>query len=245
MGSRAILFISVLLFLGCGTHKKISSDGSAIDPSDLRSPLRDFSLLEIKGKLVSSSLPTVNFTARNIQDSIIWVQGKVLGIEAFRAKMDRDSVVVINRLERTYAIGDYTVLSDWLGFDVDFGILQSIMVDEKLFPGFSIFKQTKDANLSHVYTASSDYQIEHIYDEKPKAWVMSKVLSENSDTEIDVFYKDYKLFLETVKYPYLRQYIIKNNNIQKAEFELNILEIRSSDEVSTPISIPSHYTPMF
>jgi len=66
---------------------------------------------------------------RIIKDSIIWVNfNQGLGIEIARVMITQDSVKFLNRIHNQYLIADYDFLNNFLNTNIDFGILQSIIL---------------------------------------------------------------------------------------------------------------------
>lgn len=75
------------------------------------------------------------------RDSAIWVSiTPLLGIEMARVLITRDTVKVINRLEKNYFVGDYSYINKRFNVDLEFELLQSLLLgnaiafesDEKL-----------------------------------------------------------------------------------------------------------------
>lgn len=68
------------------------------------------------------------------KDSIMWVSITALGIEAGRALVFPDSVMVIDRLNRKYFVYDYSYLEKLAKIPVSFDQLQNILFGNPLFP---------------------------------------------------------------------------------------------------------------
>jgi len=92
--------------------------------------------LEEKGKKTSFK---ANIRMRN--DSAIWISiTPLLGIEMARVLITKDTVKVINRLNKEYFIGDYGYINEKFNVELEFELLQSLMLgnaipfeaDEKL-----------------------------------------------------------------------------------------------------------------
>jgi hypothetical protein len=67
------------------------------------------------------------------KDSLIWISlTPMLGIEAVRVMISQDSVKLINRLNNTYFIGDYEYVNRFLNTNIDYDILQAIMLGNDL-----------------------------------------------------------------------------------------------------------------
>jgi len=64
-----------------------------------------------------------------VKDSAIWVIfTQDLGIEMARMLITPDSVKFLDRINKKYFIGDYDFVNDFLKTNVDFGVLQSIIL---------------------------------------------------------------------------------------------------------------------
>jgi hypothetical protein len=66
---------------------------------------------------------------RIVKDSAIWISfNQDLGIEMVRLLITEDTVKFIDRINRTYFVGDYAFVNDFLSANIDFGILQSLLL---------------------------------------------------------------------------------------------------------------------
>jgi hypothetical protein len=66
---------------------------------------------------------------RIVKDSLIWVTfGQDLGIEMARLMITQDSVKFLDRFNKKYFVGDYKFVNEFLKTNIDFGILQSIIL---------------------------------------------------------------------------------------------------------------------
>ena len=63
------------------------------------------------------------------KDSLIWVSiTPALGIEIVRMVITTDSIKYINRFNKEYFVGDYALVSRFLRINIDFDILQSLIL---------------------------------------------------------------------------------------------------------------------
>jgi hypothetical protein len=63
------------------------------------------------------------------RDSLIWVSiTPALGIEVARVMITRDSVKVMNRIDRNYFIGDYEYINKRFNLELEFNTIQAILV---------------------------------------------------------------------------------------------------------------------
>jgi hypothetical protein len=63
------------------------------------------------------------------KDSIIWINvSPGLGIEAMRAKITPDSIVVVDKIKKQYVVYDFKTLSQRYNFEIDFQLLQNLLL---------------------------------------------------------------------------------------------------------------------
>jgi hypothetical protein len=92
---------------------------------------------------------------RVIRDSAIWVSiSPALGIEMIRLLVTSDSVKYINRIEKSYFVGDYALLWKFLETNVDFDILQAlVMGNDFQFYENASFRATVDGREYRLSTS--------------------------------------------------------------------------------------------
>jgi hypothetical protein len=66
---------------------------------------------------------------RICKDSLIWVSiTPAMGIEMIRLVISNDSIKFINRFNKTYFLGDFALVNQFMQTNVDFDILQSFII---------------------------------------------------------------------------------------------------------------------
>lgn len=136
-----LLMLLMIFGTGCSSSRKV-----------LRTPPPEQSAAELTGKLKTHELPYEWFAAkfsaeykknrkensfnghiRIRKDSLIWMSlTPMLGIEALRVVITRDSVKMINRLNDTWFAGDYAWLNRYLGTNIDYDLLQAFLLGHDL-----------------------------------------------------------------------------------------------------------------
>ncbi|MBC8487119.1 MAG: DUF4292 domain-containing protein [Bacteroidetes bacterium] len=89
------------------------------------------------------------------KDSVTWVSfSPALGIEMARLLITADSVKFINRINKNYFLGDYLIVNDFLGSNVDYDVMQSILLGNDLtYYENGKFRATYDSKEYHLVTA--------------------------------------------------------------------------------------------
>ena len=133
MNKQLWLYISVFLLLtACGKKSIGTSSGPVAD--ELAIEDIDFAYLTSSSKIrYSNENQNVSATAniRIRKDSIIWISVTPgFGIEAARGLITRDSITFINRLEKEYSSYSFQELSDKFNFEINYDLLQSVLVGD-------------------------------------------------------------------------------------------------------------------
>ena len=85
--------------------------------------------LKYKG---SAGLPNLNASLRMVKDSIIWISVTKFGIPFAKIIIDQNEVKFYEKLSRTYFIGNFDLISHWLGIEFDFNQIQNLFLGEPL-----------------------------------------------------------------------------------------------------------------
>ena len=140
--NKVTLLLALGLLLGGCARKAVptaSTTGPGTSVSNAEPAVRatntTFQYLNAKGKAqvnMKGNKQSANVTVRLRRDSIIWVSAGLAGFEGVRAVLTRDSVHVMNRLEKTYFSGGYDYLSKLLNVPVSFEQMQALLLGDYL-----------------------------------------------------------------------------------------------------------------
>ena len=77
------------------------------------------------------------------RDSILWISITAVGFEVARARLDKDSVKILNRLEKKYYLYDYAFIKKLAGTTLSLGQIQNLLAGNLLFPPEHYSPQTE------------------------------------------------------------------------------------------------------
>ena len=80
-----------------------------------------------RGKKTSA---TVSIKLRLEKDKTIWMSATKLGIPIAKVKITPNRVMYYEKLQRTYFDGDFSLLSKWLGTELDYEKVQNILLGQ-------------------------------------------------------------------------------------------------------------------
>jgi len=206
--------------------------------------------------LIDSSSNSFTINLKLKKDSVIWMSISKFGIEGARVLITKDSVKLnISFGEKKYFVGDFSYISKLLNADLDFEILQSLLVgnsvafydeDSKLKPGTNNCQYTlgtiRKRKLRRVMekgkelreSAQSIYLI-------PETFKISRILfyEFNPDRSLDVRYSDYSTVDSAEVMPMKMNLIFKG---QKNIFmDATYTKISLNQEQTFPFKIPEGY----
>jgi hypothetical protein len=263
----ALLLLFLALSLGaCKTRQQISfNNGKCIldykNGRTLKENLknREFKLTKIKAKLnvdavVDGADYSFAVTLRMYKDSVIWMSLGKLGIEGARVLITKDSVKFINTLKNTYFKGDYAYISKLLNTELDFEMLQSLLIgnsvsfydeDEKIKPGvddckytlgtvrkFKMRKVEKGKNLREP--AQTIYMV-------PGMFKVARIVfyEFNPDRSFDAKFDGFEQLEDGQLFPMKMIYAIKAQ--KNVNIDIQYSKVNVNEDVSFPFKIPDNY----
>lgn len=262
----ALLFVS-LFFSSCKTRKKITlNNGRCIidfkNARTLTSHLKEkeFKFDRLNAKLsaeaeVDSTSASFTVTLRIKKDSVIWMSISKLGIEGARVLITKDSVKLLNRIKNTFFVGDFAYISKIVNTDLDFELLQSLLVgnsvefydeDEKIKPGIDNCQYTlgtiRKKRLRKVMEKGKELKepAQSIY-MIPETFKIARILfyEFGPDRSFDVRYSEHELKDSTQLFPMKMNYTIKAQ--KNVKIDLAYSKVVLNEEQTFPFKIPENY----
>ncbi len=263
-----ILFVSaILLFLiSCASHRKT-----------IKTPIKEEGVDYLFEKLIENEFKFKTFSARYnieytkkrktfelkgqiriIKDSLIWVSfTQDLGIEMARLLITLDSVKFIDRFHKQYFMGDYDFVNNFLNTNIDFGVLQSIVLgnDFEYYENVK-FKTSIDGGLYRLSTGNRSKLKKYVRNSsdadrvflqsiwlKPENFKITQIkikeLTKDSK-KLHAFYSDFKN-IEGQLFPFNSLYKIETDIPIKLDVEYS--KIVLNQKLKFPFKIPSKYKP--
>lgn len=79
------------------------------------------------------SSQNITVSLRMEKNKTIWIKASLLGITLSKAMLTPDRVQYYERISNTYFDGDFALISDWLGTEIDFEKAQNILLGQSIF----------------------------------------------------------------------------------------------------------------
>ena len=184
---------------------------------------------------------SMNADIRIKKDEIIWINIKFLGIPMAKAMITPTKVSYYEKINNTYFEGDFSMLSNWLGTDLDFNKVQN------LFLGKAIDDLTKDKWVSEVVEKmfklslpnSSDIAKEFYFEGANYLLKKETITQASQNRNLEIRYPSYKeekgMFLPN-------EINIKAEQNNKVTIDIEYKNTTFNENLSYPYSVPSGYT---
>ncbi|TGE21771.1 DUF4292 domain-containing protein [Hymenobacter aquaticus] len=239
-----------LLLSGC-SHKifptKTASTPTPAKGSDLvKAKNLDFRYLKAKGK-IKIDMPTLQQTAnlnlRVRKDSAIWLSVS-LGIEGVRAYITRDSVQVINYLQKEYYAGDYAYLSRLLNVPVTFDRVQALLLGDYLpAQGSTAPKISGEGAMQQVEFQEGNVLITQLIELTRNRVQQIKLAEQQTQNKFTVDFSDFRpLDPSTMPFAYavLVQGQPASGKLATASINYRNVDV-DKERLSFPFSVPKGY----
>ena len=258
----------VITSVGCKTAKKIQA---AVDKKDSTSinitqPVNYDSILVIKNALqdvyskkiefktfsakikveyedVKGKQPNITAYVRAIKDSLIWISGyaTVFNVEAFRILIKKDSVIVLDKINKEVKLRSIDFLQEVTEIPFDFKTLQNLLIGNPIFLDDNVisYKETE----SKILLATLGQYFKHLLtlNKSDRLLVHSKLDDVNivRNRTADITYGDYENN-DGVNFSTSREITVSEKN--KLDVQLNFKQYQFDKELTIVFNIPANYT---
>jgi hypothetical protein len=233
----------------------VSADSGKTDTAAGTSPLTiqevTFDYLTTKSKFsfknAKQDLDNTNVNIRIKKDSLIWLSITGVGFEVARGIISRDSIVFMDKIHKDYFVFGFDQLSRQYNFDLNFDLLQSIIVGNLPFPpptdamamqenGFLLFKQKEGRLNVDNYIADANQKLTRL-----------EALEEPTSSTFSLDYEDFKS-VDSFLFPFsslinvdVRSEKDQNARTTKISLKHSKVEIVKQNP-GFPFSVPGSYT---
>lgn len=133
--------VLAFLLIGCKSKQAVAS-AAAKDTAEITKIINghyangsDFKTLNIKANAKyedASQSHSMNADIRIKKNEIIWINIKILGFPIAKALITPAKVSYYEKINNTYFEGDFSMLSNWLGTDLDFQKVQNLLLGKSI-----------------------------------------------------------------------------------------------------------------
>lgn len=251
MRHSKIAFIIFILSvcIGCGSTKSLTSSGAIKESMTSKQILKEngrqtanFNTLQAKVKIDftdGEKSNGVSVTMRIEKDKVIWLSAP---LGAARAMITPEKVSYYNKLENEYFDGDYSLLSELLGIELDFNKVQNLLLGEMIFGTTDETFLVSNNDVSYVLHPQDQKSVfEILYLFNPGHFKLdSQQLTQSEQKRfLQVDYKTYQLVSKEILPELINIVAVEDNSEVKIDLEYKSISL--NEEVRFPFEIPSDY----
>ncbi len=202
----------------------------------------DFKTLQAKVKIDYSDGDKsngVSVTLRIEKDKVIWLSAP---LGAARAMITPEKVSYYNKLENEYFEGDYSLLSELLGIELDFNKVQNLLLGEMIFDLTDEPYLVSNNEISYVLQPQNQKSIfEIFYLLNPGHFKLdSQQLSQSVEKRfLQVDYKTYQSVNKEIVPELINIVAVEDNAEVKIDLEFKSVSL--NEDIKFPFEIPSGY----
>lgn len=190
------------------------------------------------------------------KDSAIWMSiSPALGIEVARVFITKDSLKFLNRIEGIYFTGDYAYLRELLKTEVNFKMIQSILLGNiYLHYGIGNYITDLDNELCVLSSFKKRKMKKELEVEVPEILTQEIFCSKGLDKVHLMEMKDYRPGRKfSVQYNSWQQFeghvipehvLIIGSAEKSAQIEMEYSKLQINKELNLPFNIPENYVPV-
>lgn len=206
----------------------------------------DFNTFSAKIKLQyedsKGKQPDVNVFLRMQKDSIIWlsINATFLNFEAFRVMINKDSIFIMNKLDKKYSTHPLTYLEQMAHIPLDLKTLQNIIIGNPVFLSENIVSFKKTEN--RILISTIDKIFKNLLTLSASTHLIER--SKLDDVEpamnrtADLSYAGYEPY-EDKSFATYRELTIAEKT--KVDIILNFKQYEFNKELSFPFSVPKNF----
>ena len=245
MNKRILLFTSLIfLFTSC---KKDLFQFNYSEKKRLKIEELEFDYLQAKSKLKYDD-GIQNFSANaNIrirEDSLIWISISSTGVEVIRSIIQKDSIFVIDRINKEYREFSFDSLQRAYNISIDYDMVQGVLIGNLIKARKNNDKILKDEDFFILRQNSDNLTIENFVNSKTMKIEKVNVKEAPSESSMEIKYEDFQMNNE-ILIPYKNSvFLTYNRNNSELISHLNINFSRvviNEKKIKFPFNVPNRY----
>jgi len=185
----------------------------------------------------------VNSVVRMYKDSAVWISANaVLGIEALRVLITKDSVKLLDKLNKTYTARSMDYLQEITSLPLDLKTVQDLLIGNPLYLDSNVIAYSNNDKSVSLLSVGEWFKNLLTVDSGDKSLQRSKL----DDADIlrnrtaDLNYSDYET-KKNISFATKRRINISEK--KKLDIKLEFKQLAFNENVSFPFSVPKNYKP--
>ena len=255
MKTKFFASILFLLLAACGSTKPITNRDD-IQLLSAKKVIKQHNKNQFNGNTLTSNIKvrfedskksqSLSVSLRILKDEKIWMSFSVFGFTVAKALITPEEVQFYNKINKTYFIGDFAITKEILGAELNFGMLQNLLLGDAIIPLKSKEYSASIENRAHLLSLKREnVLLDMRYWLHPLHYKIEKQEIKHLEKQesISIAYRDYKEYNNS-NIPGSMELVLKGTN-RNASIALAYKSIKVGTKISFPFSIPSDYKRTF
>ena len=249
MSSKFRYIIIIVLLYGCAPGKNLTLTVGEIPEMRTKQILKKHIKQHAKFNTLQCKLKIELFQNSKVQSNTVTLRmdrGKTIWINAFlnmiRIKITPDRVQMYNKIDKTYLDGDFSLIKQLLGIDLDFSNLENLLLGDTFFKhNSSSLNQVKDNSGYTLKPYKLDPTLNVLYRINPFYFKMKtqEISHLKEEIHLKVNYDD---FQEINQQLIPSKMAITINEKQNITFiKLNLKSVSLNQSIRFPFKLPKGY----
>lgn len=246
------------LFTGCKSSKKVGTveSASAKAHNEFFQSMEEQSFqfrtltarlnvdLDASGKQMSSRVDM-----KMVKDSAFQLSVQpLLGIEVFRIELSKDSIKVVDRLNKRYMVENYSNLQGQTPIEFNFYNLQALFTNHLFIPGeqsverkrYNRFKLNQEGPIAEIKTKDA-MGLFYTFKADGEEKILSTYVADSSDTyALQWLYSDFRL-VDQQPFPMLMDVQVLKDSNPVGGVKIHYSRIQLDEPLKLDFSIPAKY----
>ena len=250
--SLPALVLALTLLISCSktsvplkSHSLESLESAKLEVDDL-----DFKILSARSRVKYQDQATDFRATANIRmrkDSLIWFSlSSSIGIEAVRVIITQDSILIMDRLKKTYFGYNFESLSEEFNFPIQFDLVQALILGKMIYPRTEEDKFDRQKGHIVVKQQKEQISIDNFIDKKTFRLDQVEFAQNAKSNTMSLGYANFKMIDDYV-FPFASRVQVSyadQGNILNTQIEINYNKVEFDGKpLRFPFSIPSKYKP--
>ncbi|GAA4456448.1 hypothetical protein GCM10023189_25740 [Nibrella saemangeumensis] len=210
----------------------------------------DFTYLTAKSKVSFKSkeqdINNANVNLRVKKDSVIWFSVTGLGIEVARGLVTRDTITIQDKVHREYVKYDFPTLSKRFNFNLDFDLLQALIVGNLPLPKRPAQKIKNERDYLLLRQSEGKVMVENYIGEQDRKLKKLMMVEQPTKNTLRLDYEDFTA-LNNFLFPYTSLLTVDYKSGSDGQFYQTLLRIQHNKvelvdkSPGFPFTIPPRY----
>ncbi|WP_196887109.1 DUF4292 domain-containing protein [Aureivirga sp. CE67] len=246
------LLISVLVLSSCKSTKNVTSNVLEVKEMSSKKIIKRHYKNELPEKTVLAKMKvryedpnqTQNVTVklRMEVDKKIWISAGMFGITGAKMLITPDNVKFYNTIDNTYFDGDFEILSNFLGTDLDFEKVQNLLLGQAIYDLKDGRYSSEIEAKNYLLTPKKQKELFDLFFWiNPSNYKVAKqhIIQEEKNQELTIDYQSYQtknniIFPKDVE-------IIANSEDKITKINIDYKSVELDKKLSFPFKIPKGY----